>query len=164
MEIYKGRRLSVEKEMVRFPNGVTKEKIIVQPGHAVAILPVEGARCKLLWQYRYPIRDYIYEAPAGTMEEGEDPAETARRELIEETGFAAEKIEPLGFIYTTPGFTDEKIYLFKATGLFASNEFGMDEDAVIEVIEIPVLEIGSMIATGRLVNAKTICLFHRCFG
>ena len=117
MEIFRGRRLWIEKRAIRFPNNIEKERVIVHPSNAVAILPLNDDRCKLLKQYRYAIDQYIYEAPAGTMEPGEDPLKTAHRELIEETGFSARTIIQKGFIYTTPGYTDEKIYLFEARDL-----------------------------------------------
>jgi ADP-ribose pyrophosphatase len=162
MEIFRSRRLWVEREQVLLPNGVNKEKVIIHPGDAVAVLPTDGDRCKLLRQYRYALGQYILEAPAGTMEPDEDPAETAHRELIEETGFAARSIEQKGFIYTTPGFTDEKIYLFEAHGLFPSQEFKKDEDEVIEVVDIATGDLNAMICNGTICDAKTICLIHRC--
>lgn len=164
MEIFRSRRLWVERKQVLLPNGVNKESVIIHPGHAVAILPIDGDRCKLLRQYRYALGQYILEAPAGTMEPDENPAATAHRELIEETGFAARSIEPKGFIYTTPGFTDEKIYLFEARGLFPSQEFKKDEDEVIEVVDVVTGDLNAMICDGTICDAKTICLIHRCLG
>jgi len=98
------------------------------------------------------------------MEPGEDPLETARRELIEETGFAAKIIVEKGFIYTTPGYTDEKIFLFEARDLSPSREFGKDEDEVIEVVDIAINDLTGMISDGTIVDAKTICLIHHCLG
>lgn len=164
MEIFRGRRLWIEKTAIPLPNGITREKVIVHPGNAVAIFPIDGNRCKLLKQYRYAVGQHIYEAPAGTMEEGEDALATAHRELIEETGFAARSIEPKGFIYTTPGFTDEKIFLFEARGLFPSHEFKKDEDEVIEVVDVVTGDLNAMICDGTICDAKTICLIHRCLG
>jgi ADP-ribose pyrophosphatase len=164
MEIFRGRRLWIEKRTIRLPNGIESEKVIVHPRNAVAILPLNGDHCKLLKQYRYAIDQYIFEAPAGTMEPGEDPLETARRELIEETGFAAKTITEKGFIYTTPGYTDEKIFLFEARDLSPSQEFGKDEDEVIEVVEIAISDLTGMISDGTIVDAKTICLIHHCLG
>ena len=164
MEIFRGRRLWIEKRPVRLPNGVERESVIVHPGNAVAILPVEGNRCKLLRQYRAAIRQYIYEAPAGTMEEGEDPMGTAYRELIEETGYAAQSIVPKGFIYTTPGYTDEKIFLFEARGLLPSQDYKKDEDEIIEVVDVAINDIAAMVADGTICDAKTICLIYRCTG
>ena len=96
------------------------------------------------------------------MEKGEDPTETARRELIEETGFVAGTIIPKGFIYTTPGYTDEKIFLFEARDLSPSDEYGKDDDEIIEVMDIATSDLNDMIVKGTIVDAKTICLIHRC--
>jgi ADP-ribose pyrophosphatase len=164
MEIFRGRRLWIEQRNVRLPNGIERQKVIVHPSNAVAILPINGEQCKLIRQYRYAIDDYIFEAPAGALEAGEDPIEAAGRELIEETGFAAQKIEPRGFIFTTPGYTDEKIFLYEARGLTPSQEFDLDDDEVIEVVDILVGDLNRMILEGSLVDAKTICLIHRCLG
>jgi ADP-ribose pyrophosphatase len=164
MEIFRGKRLWIEKRIIRSPHGNEMERVIIHPNSAVAVLPVEGDRCKLLRQYRVAIDQFIYEVPAGTMEPGEDPAETARRELIEETGFAAQTIAAKGFIYTTPGFTDEKIFLFEARNLSPSDEYSKDEDEIIEVVDIPSAHLRGMIRDGTIVDAKTICLIHLCLG
>jgi ADP-ribose pyrophosphatase len=164
MEIFHSRRLWIEKRMILLPNGIEREKVIVHPTNAVAILPLNGDRCKLLKQYRYAIDQYIFEAPAGTMEPGEEPLVTARRELIEETGFAAKTITEKGFIFTTPGYTDEKIYLFEARDLSPSHEFGKDEDEVIEVVDFAIRDLIGMIRNGTIVDAKTICLIQCCLG
>lgn len=162
MELFRGRRLWAEQATIELPNGTQRERIIIHPGHAVAIFPVDGDRCKLLRQYRYAVGQYIYEAPAGTMEPGEDPLTTAHRELIEETGFKARTMTGKGFVYTTPGFTDEKIFLFEASGLEPSGEFGKDEDEVIEVMDVAVQDLDPMIRDGTICDAKTICLIHNC--
>jgi ADP-ribose pyrophosphatase len=164
MEIFRGRNLWIESRLIRLPNGIEREKVIVHPSNAVAILPLDGERCKLIKQYRYAIDQYIFEAPAGTMEPGEDPLQTAHRELIEETGFAAQKMLEKGFIYTTPGYTDEKIFLFEARNLSPSQEYGKDEEEVIEVVDLAVSDLPAMIGDGMIIDAKTICLIHRCFG
>ena len=162
MEIFRGRRLWIEKRTIRFPNTIEKEKVIVHPSNAVAILPLNDDRCKLLKQYRYAIDQYIYEAPAGTMEPGEDPLKTAHRELIEETGFSARTIVQKGFIYTTPGYTDEKIYLFEARDLSPSREYEKDDDEIIEVVDIATKDLAAMVHEGTIVDAKTICLIYHC--
>lgn len=164
MEIYRGRRLWIEQKDVVLPNGLKRQKVIVHPSNAVAILPIEGDSCKLIRQYRYAIDRYILEVPAGALEADEDPLAAAGRELIEETGFAARTVEPKGFIITTPGYTDEKIYLYEARGLSPSQEYEKDEDEVIEVLDIPVRDLNRMIVDGTITDAKTICLIHRCLG
>jgi len=161
MEIYRGRRLWVEKRGFHLPDGREMEAIVVHPGDAVVILPHEGDDILLIRQWRSPIGTYIFEAPAGTMEEGEDPMETAKRELIEETGMAAGSMHALGYIYTTPGFTDERLWLFEATDLAPSREHSPDDDEVIEPVRVTVPQIREMIRTGEIVDAKTICIFYR---
>ena len=165
MYIYEGKRLCIEKKMVPLPKGGFVERLVVHPGDAVAILPLRGdSGVYLIRQYRYAIDQYIYEAPAGTLNPGEDPLDTARRELIEETGFQAETFISRGFIYTTPGFTDEKIHLFEAHSLTPSCKYEKDEDEIIEVQKVEQNELFGMIADGRICDAKTICLAYRCLG
>lgn len=164
MEIFRGRRLWIEQRSVQLPNGVRRDKVIVHPSSAVAILPVDGDRCKLIRQYRYAIDDYILEAPAGAMEKDEDALTAAARELIEETGFAARTFMPRGYIITTPGYTDEKIYLYEARHLLRSDAYSKDEDEVIEVVDVPFGDLPGMIQDGIITDAKTICLICRCRG
>ncbi len=162
MEIYRGRRLSIEKRTVALPGGTKKERVVIHPGGAVAILPVEDDGCYLIRQYRFAIDDYILEAPAGTIDEGEEPIKTAHRELIEETGMEAEALIPKGWIYSSPGYTDERIWLYLARDLSPSSEYAMDDDEIIEVTRVPIRDLWPMIADGRIVDAKTICLICRC--
>jgi ADP-ribose pyrophosphatase len=163
MEIYRGKRLAVERKNVTLPDGSTRERLVVHPGDAVAMLPIrEDGCCYLIRQYRYAIGEYIYEVPAGTIDPGETPLETARRELIEETGMQALTFIPRGYIHTTPGFTDERIHLFEAHDLTPADAYHHDEDEVIELVRFPLHEVEAMIADGRINDAKTICLVHRC--
>jgi ADP-ribose pyrophosphatase len=165
MELYRGKRLMVERKTVRLPGGKEVERVLVHPGDAVAVLPIRAdASCYLLRQYRFAIDEYIYEAPAGTMNPGERPLDTARRELIEETGLQATAFVDRGYIHTTPGFTDERIFLFEAFGLSPSCEFVKDEDEVIEVIKLPLADLPGMVVDGRISDAKTIALIFRCLG
>jgi ADP-ribose pyrophosphatase len=161
MEIYRGRRLWVEKRGFILPDGREKEAVVVHPGDAVVILPRDGDEFLLIRQWRSPIGAYIYEAPAGTMELGEDPMQTAKRELIEETGMAAGSLKAFGYIYTTPGFTDERLWLFEATDLTPSREHAPDDDEIIEPVRFSASQIRTMIRTGEIVDAKTICIFYR---
>ena len=163
-EIYRGKRLRVVKELYRSPSGREKERIVIHPGDAAAMLPIEGETCILLRQFRFAIGEYLCEAPAGTLDPGEGPLDTARRELIEETGLAGGTFIPRGFIYTTPGFTTEKIHLFEVHGLTPSREYAPDEDEEIEVVRVPVPEVRAMVRGGLIRDAKTTALVARCLG
>jgi ADP-ribose diphosphatase len=163
-DIYRGKRLRVVRELYRLPSGKEKERVVIHPGDAVAMLPIDGETCILLRQFRFAIGEEICEAPAGTMDPGETPLRTAQRELIEETGLAGETFLPKGFIYTTPGFTTEKIHLFEVRGLSPSDEYEKDEDEEIEVVRVPVSGVLAMARDGRIRDAKTIALVYRCLG
>jgi ADP-ribose pyrophosphatase len=109
----------------------------------------------LLRQYRYAAEGMIWEIPAGVMEPGESPADCARRELEEETGARANNVERLTTIYTTPGFTDERIHLFLATGLEVG-ETNHEEDELIYVESRPLSKVLEMIRDGDIVDGKSI--------
>jgi ADP-ribose pyrophosphatase len=162
--IYEGKRLRVVKELYRLPSGREKERLVIHPGDAAAMLPIDGETCILLRQFRFAIGEWLCEAPAGTVDEGETPLQTAKRELIEETGLAGETFIPRGFIWTTPGFTTEKIHLFEVRGLSPSKACGKDEDEEIEVVRIPVTDVLAMAQDGRIRDAKTLALVCRCLG
>ncbi len=165
MEIYRNRRLSVEKKEITYPDGRRGDGVLVHPGDAVLILPAcWDSSWLLIRQYRFAIDSCILEAPAGTMEPGELPEETARRELIEETGFEAGTLTGRGFIYTTPGFTDEKIHLFEAGDLKPSDRYSRDEDEYIELIRVSGPDLIKMCRDGRITDAKTISAVFRCLG
>lgn len=110
MELYRGKRMSIEKKQVRLASGREVERIVVHPGDAAAVLPVRAdGCCYLIRQFRAAIGESILEVPAGTLRAGERPEDAAHRELIEETGLQAETLIDRGFIFTTPGFSDEQI-------------------------------------------------------
>jgi len=163
MELWRGRRLWIEQRSVDLPSG-RKEYVVVHPGGAVAILPVDGDEVVLIRQYRAAIDAWILEAPAGTLEPGEDPEVCAARELIEEACLAAAELVPLGAVLTTPGFSDEVIHLYLARGLSPCTDYAPDEDEQIEVVRLPADEVRAMALDGRIRDAKTLCLVHRGLG
>ncbi len=164
-DLYRGKRLAVEKREYLLPNGKRVERVSVHPGNAVAMLPFfEDGSCCLIRQFRFVVGEFILEAPAGTLEPGEDPATAAHRELSEETGFDAETLVPRGWIYTTPGFSDEVIFLYEARGLHPSSLHEKDEDEVIETVRVGRGDLLAMVRDGRISDAKTISLVCRCMG
>lgn len=164
-DLYRGKRLWVDRKEYLLPNGSRVEKVAVHPGDAVVVLPFRAdGSCYLIRQYRFVIGEYILEAPAGTLNPGEDPLTAAQRELIEETGFQAETLVPRGSIYSTPGFSDEVLYLYEAHGLSPSCLYGQDEDEIIELVKVRKEELHDMIRDGRISDAKTISIICRCIG
>ncbi|HWQ65272.1 MAG TPA: NUDIX hydrolase [Methanospirillum sp.] len=164
MDIYNGNRLRIEEGIFTLPDGKKRRAVVVHPNGAVVILPIKDGICYLIRQWRLAIGQYILEAPAGTLEPGEDPLATAHRELIEETGFAAKEMILRGYIFTTPGFSDEKIFIYEATNLSPSNVYLPDDDEIIELVEVPVQDLFRLIHEGEIVDAKTIAAIVRCIG
>jgi ADP-ribose pyrophosphatase len=148
-------------EEVPLPNGKTATLDLIRHPGASAVVPFsDPEHVLLIRQYRYAAGGTIYEVPAGKLEPGEAPETCALRELEEETGQRAGRIEPLGSILTTPGFTDERIHLFAAFDL-ESVPTRLDEDEIIEVVPMPFSEALGLIWSGQLPDAKSaLALIH----
>jgi ADP-ribose pyrophosphatase len=154
--IYKGRVVNLSLETVTLPNGNTVELEIIHHPGAAAIVPMKDDKTVLLIrQYRHAIGGYILEIPAGKLDPGEDPRECAARELEEEIGLRASSLEPVLTFCTTPGFTDEVIYIFKATGLSPGAQH-LGHDEVLEVIELALESAIVQIQDGTIRDGKTI--------
>lgn len=111
-------------------------------------------------QFRYPMKEVLLELPAGKLEYGEDPFTAAKRELEEETGYCADKWTDLGFVYTSPGYSDEKLYLYKAEQLHFT-QCHPDEGEILQPLEINIDDAIKMINNGEINDAKTLCAFLR---
>ena len=160
--IYDSPRLVIETKDILLPNGKERKYLFVQPVEAVCILPVDDEYVYLIRQYRAVIDSYILEVVAGGMDkEGESKEDAARRELAEEARMQAEEIIPRGFVYSSPGFCTEKLWLFEARGLSPCEDLAMDEDEIIEQVKVKRSEVFSMIASGEISDAKTIALLTR---
>ena len=159
--VYDGRILDVDIDRVRFPDGSEGELEMVRHSGASAVLPFlsdptgEDPQILLIRQYRYAAEDFVYEIPAGRLDDGEDPADCATRELREETGCTASGVERLTTIFTTPGFTDEKIHLFLATGL-TQGEHAREKDEFLEAVPMSLSRALAMIESGEIVDSKTV--------
>jgi ADP-ribose pyrophosphatase len=158
--IYTGRVLNLDIDQVRFPDESIGELEIIRHSGASAVVPFlsdpagEDPHLLLIKQYRYAANGFLYELPAGRLDPGEEPVACARRELREETGCSADHVEFLYTMYTTPGFTDERIHLFLATGL-TQGETGHESDEFLTVETLPLSQALEMIRDGVIQDAKT---------
>lgn len=158
--VYSGRVVNLDVDTVRYPNGQSGELEMIRHPGAAAVLPVLSAgddpQLLLIRQYRYAAGGPIWEIPAGRLEPGESPEECARRELLEEAGATARRWRRLTTIFTTPGFTDERIHLFAASDLVVKPESQHREaDEFIELKALPISQVLGMIRDGELVDGKT---------
>lgn len=157
--IFDGHVFSVRKVQVAGPGGERFDRDIVRHPGAVSVVPLHGdGTVTLVRQHRVAIGAAVLEAPAGTCDaEGEDAADTARRELAEEAGLLARHLEPLGEIYNSPGYTDQRTRLYLATGLEPCDKAPAGvEERWLTVERVPLTGVESLVASGRLLDATTI--------
>lgn len=169
-KVYRGRILDVALEKHAMPNGrQSKFEIIRHPGGAAVLPLLPDGQVLLIKQFRPAIGTMIYEIPAGRLEPGESPRECACRELIEEVGYCAAQITPLGGFWSTVGFCNEYIYLFLGKGLTVSEQ-ALEPDEVIELCPMPLEEALHKVKNGEILDSKTqlallryqlFCLEHR---
>jgi ADP-ribose pyrophosphatase len=160
-EVFRGRVLDVRVDRVRLRNGHVSELEVVRHPGAVAVVPLlSSGEVLLLRQYRYATGEWVLEVPAGKLDPGEDPESAAVRELEEETGYRAGTLEPLGWVWTTPGFTNEKIWLFLARDLEATEQ-SLQADEVLSVEALPAGEALERALDGAIQDAKSVCCLVR---
>ncbi|MDO5553512.1 MAG: NUDIX hydrolase [Planctomycetia bacterium] len=154
--LFHTRIFDVVKRYQKGHSGRMLERYVVRNPGAVAILPIlPDGRILLLKQYRSPTKKYIYEIPAGTREQGEEPILTASRELIEETGYHAGKIVPMTSFYSSPGIFQERLYLFKATELVPGPN-ALEDGEDITLYPVSPEDVKRMIRSGEIEDAKTL--------
>ena len=159
--LYNGKVLNLDQDTVKFPNGSTGQLEMIRHPGASAVVPfideprAPDPRIYLIRQFRHAADGYIWEVPAGRLDPGETPATCAQRELEEEIGMTADVLARLTTIYTTPGFTDEKIHLFIAHEL-KKGTHRREADEFMEVQTRRWSEVLDMIRTGQLQDAKTL--------
>lgn len=160
-EIYKGRQFSFVKERITLPHNVDAEMAFVRhPGSAVIVPWFEDQTIGVIKQYRYVIDAYIFEIPAGTMDVGETPAQCARRELEEETGYVASKFISLGKTYLLPAYSDEVSHIYLASAMTRTVQ-NLDEDEIIELHRFNVQDTLKMIDAGVFSDALSILAILR---
>ena len=156
-EVFAGRLLKIRVDRVKLPNdSITSLEIIDHPG-AAAVVPIDAdGNVYMVKQIRYASGSWLLEIPAGKLEPGEAPETCAMREVEEETGMRATELIPMGFIWTTPGFTNERIWLYLATGLEQSQQ-NLDPDEVLEVVRMPLSDAINAAAVGEICDGKSVC-------
>jgi ADP-ribose pyrophosphatase len=155
-EVYRNNIFAFLAEDVTLPNDSRTEMAFVHHSGSTAIVPLlEDNTVIMERQYRHPVRDYLFEIPAGTLDPGETARECARRELEEETGYVAEEFIELGKVHILPAYSDELIYVYLARGLTFTRQ-NLDQDEIINVVEYPLDQTLQMIAAGRITDALTI--------
>ncbi|MGM0805312.1 MAG: NUDIX hydrolase [Bacillota bacterium] len=155
-QIYSGKVIDLYIEEVELPNKkIGKREVVKHPG-AVAVLAVtDEGKMLMVEQFRKPLEKTIIEIPAGKLEKGEDPLECAKRELLEETGFACESMESIGSFYTSPGFADELIHLYYTNTLKIQGDQMTDEDEFLNVLELSIDEAKELMREEKIHDAKT---------
>lgn len=155
-KIFEGKIINLRVDTVELDNQKYTKREIVEHRNVAAILAInEEDEMLLVKQFRKAVEDFLYEIPAGILNIAEVPVEGAIRELKEETGYEAKKVKQICEFYSSPGFTNEKIYLFKAEDLlYTSTNF--DEDECIETITVSKDDAIKMLETGRILDSKTI--------
>lgn len=159
--VYTGRVISLDVDTVAFPNGTVGELEMVRHPGASAVVPFlddpagEDPRILLIRQYRHASGGYLFEIPAGRLDEGESPEKCAIRELREETGYSAATLEHLSSFFTTPGFTDERIHVFMAMGLEPGDQ-ALESDEILDLHPTPISEALKRVSTGEVVDAKSM--------
>ena len=159
--IYQGRIFTVQIETITLPKGVELQAEIIRHPGSVVIVPVTDAgEVVLVRQYRHAIGRFAWELPAGSLKAGEDVDRAAARECHEEIGLIPSRIQRVGSFFPTPGYCDEEMHFFKASGLRtprASDEDAhQDEDEDIEARPFPVATVRTMMAAGEIVDLKTV--------
>lgn len=154
--VYTGKVITLNVDTVKLPNGVTVDLETIRHPGAAAVVPIkEDGTVVLIRQFRHAAGGFIYEIPAGKLSPGEDPLHCAARELEEEVGYRAGAFELLSSIFTAPGFADEVIHVYKATGLTKGRQ-QLDRDEVLEIVEMPLNQAITHIQDGTIRDGKTI--------
>lgn len=154
-QVFDGVVVKLFVDEVELPDGKKSVREVVRHPGAVCVIPIdENGDVIMIKQFRYPFEEVLYEIPAGKLEIGEDPYEAAKRELEEETGVNASKIEYIGTMYTTVAILDEKIHMYLATGI-TYKDAHPDEGEFLEVEKIPLSTLVNMVMDGKIPDSKT---------
>lgn len=154
-EIFQGRIFQITVDTVREGEKTYSREVVHHPGSAVIIPVFEDGTVALVRQYRHPAVRYLLEAPAGTLNRGERPEAGAARELEEELGFVAGRLDKLSEFFVSPGFCEEKMWVYLATEMSETNQ-QLEDDEILDVVRLPFAQALEMITDGEIEDAKTI--------
>ena len=154
--LYRGKILNLKVDFVELPNKKIATREIVEHSGAVAVVPItDNDEIIMVKQYRHPMKEILLEIPAGRLEKNEDIDNCAKRELLEETGMVAKELKHVLSFFSSPGFCDEIVHLYIATGLCYKGQ-DLDEDEFLEVIKVPIKEAVKMAYNFEIKDSKTI--------
>ena len=156
--VFKGKVFSIDRDRVKMPNGRTVTVDVVRHSRSVVLVPVpEPGKVVLVRQYRYAVHAFLWELPAGSVDEGESPEDAARRECHEEIGLIPSTIVRLSAMYPTPGYCDEEMVFFRLSGLEKTDErAAVDEDEDIESKVFELRDARDMVRSGEIQDMKTL--------
>lgn len=154
-KVFEGRVFNVTVDTVSEGEHTYKREVVHHSGSAVIIPVHDDGTVVLVRQYRHPAVRYLLEAPAGTLADGERPEVGAARELQEELGLVATRLEKLSEFFVSPGFLEEKMWVFLATD-FSEGKQNLDDDEILDIVRLPIAEALEMITSGEIQDAKTI--------
>ena len=156
--VYDGKVFDVDRDKVRMPNGRTVTVDVVRHPKSVVLIPIpEPGRVILIRQYRYPVNAFLWELPAGSVDDGESPEQAARRECHEEIGKVPATIVRMAAMLPTPGYCDEEMVFFRVSSLEEPTEAAaVDEDEDIEAKTFELREAREMIRRGEIIDMKTV--------
>ena len=159
--LFSGKVFDLKVDKIEYDSGNPGiREVAVHPGGAVVVPVLDNGRIIIVKQYRYPLNKTILELPAGKLNKDEDPLVCAVRELEEETGYKAGRIEKLGAICTSPGFCTEILHIYFANELIPGNHNREEGEYGMEILELTFKEVEEKIKRGEIIDAKTICGIH----
>ena len=160
--IFKGKILQLRCDDAELPDGKPCTREFIEHGGGACVLYVKDGKVLLVRQYRYPYAESIYEIPAGKLDKGEEPIKTAMRELEEEGGLIAEELKLLYVMYPSPGYTNEKIYIYQALSARETTAH-LDEGEYLDAEYVPLEKVKQMLLNGEINDAKTIIALQAYF-